>query len=215
MIAGTLSRYFGWRFLSAVLAVFAGTLVLTAMIDFLELMRRSADIKDVSAFVIAQITLFRVPFITERVMPFAVLVGAMFCYLNLSRRLELAVARAAGVSAWQFISPAIIIAALIGVALTTIYNPISANLRELSTRLEADLSGRDKGFRNSGSGFWVGQRNDDGLEGTDEDEEVALLRAARGAVVHPVGLARGLAVISPPVVGGLQTNSVGQGRRHG
>ena len=108
MIAGKLSRYFGWRFLSAVLAVFAGTLVLTAMIDFLELLRRSADIKDVSALVIAQITLFRVPFITERVMPFAVLVGAMFCYLNLSRRLELAVARAAGVSAWQFISPAII-----------------------------------------------------------------------------------------------------------
>ena len=162
MIAGKLSRYFGWRFLSAVLAVFAGTLVLTAMIDFLELLRRSADIKDVSAFVIAQITIFRVPFITERVMPFAVLVGAMFCYLNLSRRLELAVARAAGVSAWQFISPAIVIAALIGIALTTIYNPISANLRELSTRLEAELSGRDKGFRNSGSGFWVRQRNDDG-----------------------------------------------------
>ena len=74
-------------------------------------------------------------------MPFAVLVGAMFCYLNLSRRLELVVARAAGVSAWQFIAPAIIIAALIGVALTTIYNPISATLRELSTRLEADLFG--------------------------------------------------------------------------
>jgi hypothetical protein len=139
-----------------------GHLVLTAMIDFLELLRRSADIKDVSPFVIAQITLFRVPFITERVMPFAVLVGAMFCYLNLSAALELAVARAAGVSAWQFISPAIIIAALIGIALTTIYNPISANLRELSTRLEADLSGRDKGFRNPGSGFWVRQRNDDG-----------------------------------------------------
>ena len=71
---------------TAVLAVFAGTLVLTAMIDYLELMRRTADIKDVSALVIAEITLFRVPFITERVMPFAVLVGAMFCYLNLSRR---------------------------------------------------------------------------------------------------------------------------------
>ena len=50
------------------------------------------------------------PFITERVMPFAVLVGAMFCYLNLSRRLELVVARAAGISAWQFIAPAIVIA---------------------------------------------------------------------------------------------------------
>jgi lipopolysaccharide export system permease protein len=162
MIAGTLSRYFGWRFLSAVLAVFAGTLVLTAMIDFLELMRRSADVKEVSALLIAQITLFRVPFITERVMPFAVLVGAMFCYLNLSRRLELVVARAAGISAWQFIMPAIVIAALIGVALTTIYNPISAALREQSTRLENDLSGRDQSYRSSGSNFWIRQRTEEG-----------------------------------------------------
>jgi lipopolysaccharide export system permease protein len=86
----------------------------------------------------------------------------MFCYLNLSRRLELVVARAAGVSAWQFITPAIVIAALIGIALTTIYNPISANLRELSTRLEADLSGTGQGLRNSGSGFWVRQRTEEG-----------------------------------------------------
>jgi hypothetical protein len=73
MIAGTLSRYFGMRFLTAVLAVFAGTLVLTAMIDYLELMRRTGDLKDVSGFFVAKITLFRVPFVTERVLPFAVL----------------------------------------------------------------------------------------------------------------------------------------------
>jgi lipopolysaccharide export system permease protein len=162
MIARTLSRYFGWRFLSAVLAVFAGTLVLTAMIDFLELMRRTGDLKEVSALFIAEITLFRVPFITERVMPFAVLVGAMFCYLNLSRRLELVVARAAGISAWQFITPAIVIAWLMGALTTTIYNPISATLREQSTRLEAELFGRDADFRRPGSGFWLRQRSDEG-----------------------------------------------------
>jgi len=159
MIAGTLSRYFGWRFLTAVLAVFAGTLVLTAMIDYLELLRRTAEIKDVSALVVGMISLYRVPFITERVLPFAVLVGAMFCYLNLSRRLELVVARAAGISAWQSIAPAVIIAALIGTATTTIYNPISANLREQSTRLEAELSGS---LRNSGRDFWLRQRSEDG-----------------------------------------------------
>ena len=161
MITGTLSRYFGMRFLSAVLAVFAGTLVLTAMIDFLELMRRSGDINDVSAFFIAKITLFRVPFITERVLPFAVLVGAMFCYLNLSRRLELVVARAAGISAWQFVAPAIIVAWLIGVAMTAVYNPISAILREQSTRLEADLFG-ENGIPTTTSGFWLRQRNEEG-----------------------------------------------------
>ena len=93
------------------------------------------------------------PFVTERVVPFAVLVASMFCYLNLSRRLELVVARAAGVSAWQFITPALVIALLIGVGITTVYNPISATLREQSTRLEAELFGRDTSFRTSGSGL--------------------------------------------------------------
>ena len=134
MIAGTLSRYFGLRFLTAVLAVFAGTLVLTAMIDFLELMRRTGDLKDVSAFFVAKITFFRVPFITERVMPFAVLVGAMFCYLNLSRRLELVVARAAGISAWQFIAPAVIIAWLLGLAH---HDRLQSDLGDLARAIDA------------------------------------------------------------------------------
>jgi lipopolysaccharide export system permease protein len=159
MIARTLSRYFGMRFLSAVLAVFAGTLVLTAMIDYLELLRRTADIKDASGLMVAKISFYRVPFVTERVMPFAVLVGAMFCYLNLSRRLELVVARSAGVSAWQFIAPAVIIAALIGLFAMMVYNPVSATLREQSTRLEAELSGS---LQSVGRDFWLRQRSEDG-----------------------------------------------------
>jgi lipopolysaccharide export system permease protein len=162
MIGRTVSRYFGLRFLWAVLAVFAGTLVLTAMVDFLEMLRRSGDIKDISTLFVAKITFFRVPFITERVMPFAVLVGAMFCYLNLSRRLELVVARAAGISAWQFIAPALAIAGLIGILMMTIYNPISANLREQSSRLEAELFGTENSFHTSSGGFWLRQRTDEG-----------------------------------------------------
>ncbi len=75
MIAGTLSRYFGLRFLSATVAVFAGAFALVAMIDFVEMLRRTGDIKDISAFFVAKITFYRVPFVTERVVPFAVLVG--------------------------------------------------------------------------------------------------------------------------------------------
>ena len=96
-------------------------------------------------------------------MPFTVLVGAMFCYLNLSRRLELVVARAAGVSAWQFVAPAIVIALLVGIAVTTLYNPISATLRERSERLEAELlRQRQPRFRCRSSGFWLRQRSEDG-----------------------------------------------------
>jgi lipopolysaccharide export system permease protein len=163
MIGSTLSRYFGMRFLGAVMAVFVGALVLIAMIDFIEMLRRSSDMKDVSTLFVAQITLYRVPYLAERIMPFAVLVGAMSCYLNLSRRLELVIARAAGVSAWQFIAPAVVIAMLIGLVATTIYNPVSAAMREQSSRMEAELFRRDKNsFHEIGSGFWIRQRSDDG-----------------------------------------------------
>jgi len=103
MIGGTLGRYFGKRFLSAVLLVFCGIFALVALIDYIEMMRRANDIANVSAILVAKASFYRVPQIAERIMPFCVLIGTMACYLNLSRRLELVVARSAGVSAWQFI----------------------------------------------------------------------------------------------------------------
>ena len=81
-------------------------------------------------------------------MPFCVLIGAMSCYLNLSRRHELVVARAAGVSAWQFVAPAVIAAFLLGVVATAAYNPISAMLQEQAKRLESEvLSGKEQACR--------------------------------------------------------------------
>ena len=107
IIAGTLARYFGLRFANAVLVVFVGIFALVALIDYIELMRRAGDIPNVSAALVAKTSFYRVPQVVERILPFCVLIGAMTCYLALSRRLELVVARAAGVSAWQFISPAL------------------------------------------------------------------------------------------------------------
>jgi lipopolysaccharide export system permease protein len=162
MIAGTLARYFGLRFLNAILAVFVGAMSLVAMIDFLEMLRRTGDMTDVSALLVAKITIFRLLFVTERIIPFAVLVGAMACYLNLSRRLELVVARSAGISAWQFITPALVIALLIGTAATTIYNPMSAILRERSVRIEESVFKSGAGVQSSGGSFWARQRGDEG-----------------------------------------------------
>ncbi len=160
--AGTLSRYFGLRFLGSVLAVFGGVFALVLMVDFIETLRRTSDIPNVSPMVAAQITLFRVPQITERIMPFCVLVGAMSCYLTLSRRLELVIARAAGISAWQFITPAVVVALLVGVAATVLYNPLAAVLQERAKRLEDDLYGNRQAAMGEGAGFWVRQRSADG-----------------------------------------------------
>jgi lipopolysaccharide export system permease protein len=118
----------------------------------------------VSAIIVAETSLFRVPQLLEKMMPFCILIGAMTCYLALSRRLELVVARAAGVSAWQFIAPAVVSALALGILATTAYNPMSANLRELSKRMEADLFGNVPGGGGvqDAAGFWINQVNSDG-----------------------------------------------------
>jgi lipopolysaccharide export system permease protein len=165
MLAGaTLTRYFGLRFLGAVLMVFAGIFLLVALLDYIEMMRRAGDVPNASAALVAMASLYRVPHLLERIMPFCVLIGAMSCYLNLSRRLELVIARSAGMSAWQFISPALIVAFLLGIFATTVYNPLSAMLQERSKQYEAELFGRtDTGIGGNGGSFWASQRNDDGL----------------------------------------------------
>ena len=161
----TLARYFGLRFLSTVLGVFAGVFALIALIDYIELMRRTADLANVSALVVARASIYRVPQVAERLMPFCVLVGGMSCFLNLSRRLELVVARAAGMSAWQFTAPAVIVALVLGALAATVYNPISAALQERSKRIEAELFGQDRrgGLQEAaGGGFWVRQKSAEG-----------------------------------------------------
>ena len=163
MIATTLSRYFAMRFVASVVGSFIGVIALAAMIDYVELMRRGADWPNATAWLLAKISMYRVPQLTERILPFTVLVGAMSCYLTLSRRHELVVARAAGVSAWQFVAPAVLAAFILGTATTTLYNPVSAMLHERSKRLEADMQGATlSALQRSTSGFWVRQKSSDG-----------------------------------------------------
>ncbi|HMF26806.1 MAG TPA: LPS export ABC transporter permease LptG [Pseudolabrys sp.] len=164
IFVGKLARYFGLRFLSAVLMVFGGIFVLVALIDYIELMRRAGDIPNVSAALVAKTSLYRVPQIVERILPFCVLIGAMSSYLNLSRRLELVIARSAGMSAWQFITPAVAVAFVLGIAATAVYNPISAILQERSKRFEAELFGQsgNAGLSRSGGTSWISQRTADG-----------------------------------------------------
>jgi lipopolysaccharide export system permease protein len=163
MLTGTLSRYFGMRFLSSVVGTFAGVVVLAGIIDYFELMRRGADWPNATAWILAQISIYRIPQLTEHIMPFAVLVGAMSCYLTLSRRLELVIARAAGISAWQFVAPALTVAFLLGTLATIAYNPIAASLHERSKRIEAGMLGENlSALQESTGGFWVRQKSADG-----------------------------------------------------
>jgi lipopolysaccharide export system permease protein len=163
MVTNTLGRYFAGRFLVSALGVFASIFILLVLVDYIEMVRKTSGLASASALMVAETSLFRVPQLLEKMMPFCVLIGAMTCYLALSRRLELVVARAAGVSAWQFIAPALASAIMLGFLATVAYNPMSANLRELSKRMEAELFGSAPGGGvQDASGFWLNQITPDG-----------------------------------------------------
>ena len=163
MVTNTLGRYFAGRFVLAAIGVFASIFVLLVLVDYIEMVRKTSGIASASAIMVAETSLFRVPQLLEKMMPFCILIGAMMCYLALSRRLELVVARAAGVSAWQFIAPALASAMILGVLATTAYNPMSAELRETSKKMEAELMGSTPGGGiQDAAGFWINQVNDDG-----------------------------------------------------
>src|SRR5437868_13492934 len=164
MMINTLGRYFAGRFVVATVGVFASIFLLLVLVDYIEMVRKTSGLVSASAITVALTSLYRVPQLLEKMMPFCVLIGAMTCYLALSRRLELVVARAAGVSAWQFISPALASAMVLGIVATVAYNPMSANLRELSKRMEAELFGSAPGGGlQDAAGFWINQVNSDGL----------------------------------------------------
>lgn len=163
MVTNTLGRYFAGRFLISAVGVFASIFVLLVLVDYIEMVRKTSGLVSASALMVAETSLFRVPQLLEKMMPFCVLIGAMTCYLALSRRLELVVARAAGVSAWQFIAPALASSIMLGFLATVAYNPMSANLRELSKRMEAELFGSAPGGGvQDASGFWLNQITPDG-----------------------------------------------------
>lgn len=109
----------------------------------------------------ARLALFRTPAVAEQVLPFAILFGAMAALLQLSRKLELVVARAAGISAWQFLQPGVLVALGIGAFTVGVYNPVSAELKQRSTEIEAKIFAKSS-KAGSGKDLWIRQRSLDG-----------------------------------------------------
>jgi lipopolysaccharide export system permease protein len=159
----TLSRYMAKKFLFSILGVFSICLALIFFIDFLELLRQASKQEDVSMGALAFIALLRLPKFAELTLPFAVLIGSIAGFMALSRTSELTVVRAAGMSAWQFLRPALIVAVSLGVVSTTIYNPLAAFAKASADRLIGELLGKDnKSLLRENKPAWLRQNGPDG-----------------------------------------------------
>jgi lipopolysaccharide export system permease protein len=163
MIGPTLGRYFGRRIANSILAIFAIAFTIVFLFDFLDMVRANVDRPNFAIGTVLAASFFRIPSFSEQVLPFATLFGAMAALLALSRRLELVVARAAGISVWQFMTPPVVVAVVFGVVSATLYNPIAAALKERSDTLLLELSGGEKKALLDDAGeIWFRQDGRDG-----------------------------------------------------
>lgn len=163
----TLSLYFARRFARTASIIFIVVFVLIAFIDYLELARRASQRENFDAFIYLLVSLSRVPTVIERALPFTVLFAAMASFVMANRQLELVVARASGLSAWQFVLPAGIVAMIFGIIATTMFNPFATMLKdesaEIFNRLTSGVAAEDiAASAQPSKPIWLRQSGPDG-----------------------------------------------------
>lgn len=141
MIGATLPRYIAGRTLRGILLAFLIVTAIIALVDYVEASRNIGTDADLSPLELLILTGLKIPKLIEQTIPFVVLFGVMGALSGMNRRSELTVMRAAGVSAWRFLRPALIVTALIGILWSTVINPLSSRLMgEYDARTAAILT---------------------------------------------------------------------------
>ncbi|GAA0543054.1 lipopolysaccharide export system permease protein [Rhizomicrobium palustre] len=153
----TLYRYLARHFAGGIATVYAGFLLLAFSIDMVNLLNRTSE-NNVSTSLIAAMALLHLPVLGIKMLPFAVLLGGVFCFVRLSRNQELVATRAAGVSAWDFLLPPLAVAVALGVAVVLAATPVSSVMLNQFAALEAKyVKGQASQLSVSANGLWLRQ----------------------------------------------------------
>ena len=176
----TLSRYIFKRFMISIAAVFLLCVSLIFLIDLIEMLRVAIK-KGGSLGDALLISSLRVHSFAELSLPFAVLIGSIGAFLTLSKSSELIIARSSGMSVWQFIRPALIVGALVGLLASIAYNPLAARARAYSDVLMAELSSKKNVVLATKKAAWLRQDGPDG-----QSILIASLVSKQGALLSDV-----------------------------
>ena len=137
---GQITRYVTARTLNGVGTALMVLTSVIVLINFVELSRSAgARAGEASALSLFGLALLESPTVILLVLPFAFLFGVLAAFMGLNRRSELIALRAAGVSAWRFVTPAALAAALFGVITLTVLNPVASEMSGRFERLKAAM----------------------------------------------------------------------------
>ena len=153
-----LQAYVLGRSLSGVAAALGVLCAVVMLIDLVELSRTLGGKADLSFFELLLLDTLKSPAVILVMAPFVFLFGVMAAFAALSRRGELVAVRAAGVSAWRFLTPAAAAAFLIGVVTVTALNPAATALNGRFEDRRAALSNDPP--NGVGGDIWLRQGDD-------------------------------------------------------
>lgn len=153
----TLYTYIAKEYTKILFILFFSFCFIVFLGDLLELSRKALD-KEMSFFTLCELSLFKMPKVAQKLLPFCIMLATVLTFAKFSRSSELVVFKSSGLSAFGYIFPAIIVAFIGGIILITFLNPISAVMLKKYSSLS------EKYFKESGakssigkSGLWLKQ----------------------------------------------------------
>ncbi|MBO6918162.1 MAG: LPS export ABC transporter permease LptG [Rhizobiaceae bacterium] len=159
---GTLQRYIGRKYMLAFGINFLVLIALIFLVDFSENARRFSAVPGYSAGIMAYLTILKIPELIQITIPFVILIASMSTLMGLNRKYELVIARASGLSAWQFLTPLLFCNLIIGILSVGVLNPLGAYTAKLGTQIAAEV-GFGSGLRSVGNNApWLRQITDEG-----------------------------------------------------
>lgn len=154
VIAGRIQRYIFRECVASLALTLSIILLAIILVDVVEQMRTIGDRTQIGIDVAFSLTMMKTPALILETLPFAMLVGSILTYSQLGRRSEIPAIRAAGVSAWRFLGPVMVLAVLLGVLMVTVLDPLATKLNQDFEAARARLLG---GGAPVTEGVWLSQ----------------------------------------------------------
>ena len=157
-----LNRYLISRTLIGIGVMAAAVTATILLVDVVEQLRSTGARATLTLLGALRLTALKTPQLLEQTLPFIVLIGTMLALNQLNRRSELIAMRAAGVSAWRFLTPVMALALTMGAATATLLNPLGAAMYARYEIERAIVMSGEPTRRTDVENIWLRQGDDDG-----------------------------------------------------
>lgn len=124
--SSTLFRYISRQFILNLFVLMLILLGIMVVFNVIDLLRKASGAQHLPFSMMLTMSFLKLPYLGERVLPIGILFAGIYTCWKLNKTSELVVIRSSGLSAWQFLSPIILCAVVIGGLSTAVLNPISS-----------------------------------------------------------------------------------------